>query len=56
MGNLHFINFYILIREGIRFVQNVPPPPPVFVKFPRFVTLLTRKNGFRECVCLSVDL
>ena len=47
-------NFYILIREGIRFMQNGGPPPPVFVNCPRFETLWTRKNGFRECVCLSV--
>ena len=32
------VNFYILIREGIRFMQNVTPPPPVFVKCPRFET------------------
>ena len=32
---LHF--FYILIREDIRFVQNVTPS--VFVKCPRFETL-----------------
>ena len=31
------LNFYILIREGIRFMQN-EPPPPVFVKCPRFET------------------
>ena len=38
-------------------MQNgTPPPPPVFVKCPRFETLWTRKNGFRECVCLSVCL
>ena len=30
-------NFYILIREGIRFMQNVTPS--VFVKCPRFETL-----------------
>ena len=29
-------------------------PPPVFVKCPRFETLWTRKNGFRECVCMPV--
>ena len=29
--------FYILIREGIRFMQN--GTPPVFVKCPRFETL-----------------
>ena len=29
---------YILIREGIRFMQN-GTPPPVFVKCPRFETL-----------------
>ena len=32
-----FLNyFYILIREGIRFMQN--GTPPVFVKCPRFET------------------
>ena len=29
--------FYILIREGIRFMQN-GTPPPIFVKCPRFET------------------
>ena len=29
-------NFYILIREGIRFMKM--GPPPVFVKCPRFET------------------
>ena len=28
--NFNF-NFYILIREGIRFVQNVTPPPSPFL-------------------------
>ena len=34
LGLVH--SFYILIREGIRFMQNVTPP--VFVKCPRFET------------------
>ena len=50
----NFLLFYILIRDGIRFVQNVTPP--VFVKYPRFETLWTRKNGFREGVWLSACL
>ena len=29
-------------------------PPPVFVKCPRFETLWTQKNDFREFVCMSV--
>ena len=31
------VSYYILIREGIRFMQN--GTPPVFVKCPRFETL-----------------
>ena len=34
---LWYFTFYILIREGIRFMQN--GTPPVFVKCPRFETL-----------------
>ena len=50
------ILYYILMREGIRFVQNVTPPHPVFVKCPRLETLCTRKNGFHEYVCRSICL
>ena len=57
-GNIRYfmqiILLYILIREGIRFMQN--GTHPVFVKCPRFETPWTRKNGFYECVCLSVCL
>ena len=43
--------FYILIREGIRFMQNLTPS--FFIKSPRFGTPV-RKNGFWDGVCLSV--
>ena len=36
-STMKYPTFYILIREGIRFMQN--GTPPVFVKCPRFETL-----------------
>ena len=48
-------HFYILIREGIRFVQNVTLPPR-FCQMPTFWDPLNPKNGFGERVCLFVDL
>ena len=32
------LHFYIFISEGIRFVSNLTPPPPVFIKNPGFET------------------
>ena len=34
----YMYNFYILIREDIRFMQNWTPPPPFFIKSTRFET------------------
>ena len=52
-----FFRFYILIREGIRFVQNVTPPPP-FLSNDHVLRLyepekMVFANG---SVCLSVCL
>ena len=45
-------DFYILIREGIRFVQNVTPSPH-FCRMSTFWNTLNPKKWFSR-ICLSV--
>ena len=49
--------FYILIREGIRFMQNgTPPPPPFLSNVHVFRPPEPEKMVFTNVsVCLSVD-
>ena len=54
---MNFIYFYILIREGIRFMQNGPPPPPFLSNVHVLRPPEPENRGFAKVsVCLSVCL
>ena len=59
LGNIHqngSKQIFTFSSEKVLDLCKMGHPPPVFVKCPRFETPWTRKNGFYECVCLSVCL